>query len=307
MNKFLPIVVVGLLSAYGTAAQNSASAQAGGSTQSAASVQANKSGASASGSGAATASGSASSKQNSVAASGSGNQTIATGSKVDATLTKPLDAKKNKPGDQVEARTNEDVKQDGKVIMKKGTHLVGHVTQSQARANGQAQSQLGVVFDHAVMKNGEEVPFNASIQALAAAQSSLSDAPQSDDMMASTSAMGAASGTARSGGGLMNGVASTAGGATGNIVNTASSMPVNAAGTTTGSLSTVTRSAGAVGGLSSNGRLASNSSGVFGLQGLAVSSAASGAMQESTIVSSTRNVHLESGTQMLLNVTGQAK
>ena len=49
------------------------------------------------------------------------------------TLANSLDAKKNKPGDRVEARTTQDVKQDGKVVLKKGTHLVGHVTQAQAR------------------------------------------------------------------------------------------------------------------------------------------------------------------------------
>ena len=96
---------------------------------------------------------------------------ISSGTKIDATLATSLDAKRSKPGDEVEARAEEDIKQDGKVVLKKGTRLVGHVTQAQARANGQTQSQLGIVFDHAVLKNGQEMPFNASIQALASAQS----------------------------------------------------------------------------------------------------------------------------------------
>ena len=54
------------------------------------------------------------------------------GTKIDATLATSLDAKRSKPGDEVEARAEEDVKQDGKVVLKKGTRLVGHVTQAQA-------------------------------------------------------------------------------------------------------------------------------------------------------------------------------
>ena len=101
----------------------------------------------------------------------------------------------------------------------------------------------------------------------------------------------------------MGGVASTAGGATGPVMNTAGAASGNAGGT----LDTATRSTGAVGGLSSAGHLTSNSSGVFGLQGVSLSSAASNATQASTIVSSTGNVHLDSGTQMLLSVSGQAQ
>jgi hypothetical protein len=62
-----------------------------------------------------------------------------------------------------------------------------------------------------------------------------------------------------------------------------------------------------VGGLASNGRLASNSSGVFGLEGLSIDSAASSAAKGSMIVSGTKNVHLDSGTQLLLQATEQAK
>ena len=86
-------------------------------------------------------------------------------------------------------------------------------------------------------------------------------------------------------------------------MNTASSMPVAAGG----SLNTVARSSGAVGGLTSTGRLESNSSGVFGLEGLSLDSAASSATQGSMIVSSTKNVHLDSGTQLLLRTTGQVQ
>jgi hypothetical protein len=296
VKRILPILMVGIISVGTAAAQSSASAQSGTSAQSQSSVQANNSGAQASGNGSASASTSAAANTDKSSAD------ISSGTKIDATLANSLDAKKNKPGDRVEARTAQDVKQDGKVVLKKGTRLVGHVTEAQARSKEQAQSQLGIVFDHALTNNGQEIPLNASIQALAAAQSSMDAAAGSDDLMASGGGMGSASGVAHSGGGLMGGVASTAGGTAGTVMNTAGSASGNAAG----NLGAATRSTGAVGGLTPAGRLASNSSGVFGLEGLSINSEASSATQGSAIVSSTKNVHLESGTQMLLSVAGQA-
>jgi hypothetical protein len=286
-----------MLGAWTVAAQSSASVQTNTSTQSQGSVQADKSGAQASGNGSSSTSASAN--------AGKSSAGVSDGTKIDATLANSLDAKKNKPGDAVEARTTQDVKQDGKVVLKKGTHLVGHVTQAQARAKDQTQSQLGVVFDHAVLSNGQEVPFHATVQALAAARSTAAATAGSDDIVASGGGvgMGSASGTARSGGGLVGGVASTAGAAAGSVVNTAGSASGNAGGTLNGAA----HSMGAVGGLTSTGSLASNSSGVFGLQGLSIDSAASSATQGSMIISSTKNVHLDSGTQMLLTVSGQAQ
>jgi antigen 43 len=295
VKRILPILVMGMFTVGTAGAQSSASTQTSTSMQSQGSVQADKSGAQASGSGSSSTSASANAGKSSV--------DISSGTKIDATLANSLDAKKSKPGDPVEARTTQDVKQDGKVLVKRGTRLVGHVTEAQARTSEQSQSQLGVIFDHAVLKNGQEVPLNATIQALASAQSTTAATAGSDDIVASDGGMGSASGTARSGGGLLGGVASTAGATAGGVVNTAGS----ASGSAGGTLSGATRSTGAVGGLTSEGRLASNSSGVFGMQGLSINSAASSATQGSMIVSSTKNVHLNSGTQMLLNVNGQAK
>jgi hypothetical protein len=52
--------------------------------------------------------------------------------------------------------------------------------------------------------------------------------------------------------------------------------------------------------LNTAGQLTSNSRGVFGLNGLNLSSAASNGTQGSIITSAGKNVHLDSGTQMLL-------
>ena len=86
----------------------------------------------------------------------------------EAELTKPLDVKKNKAGDVVEARARNDVKSGGEVVIPKGSKLFGHVTDAQARAKGQEESRLGLVFDRAVTKEGREIPLNVAVQAVAA-------------------------------------------------------------------------------------------------------------------------------------------
>ncbi len=300
MKRIFSFLAIGILGAWATAAQATASGQAGASAQSQTSIQGNTSSVRASVNGSAAVAATPNAVDNSAS--------ISNGTRIDASLATSLDAKRSKAGDEVEVRTEEDVKQDGKVVLKKGARLVGHVTQAQARANGQSQSQLGIAFDHAVLKNGQEIPFSASIQALASAQSAAAaSSTGADEMMASGGGMGAVQGRARTGGGLAGGVTSTTnatvGAATGTVMNTASSVPAAAGG----SLNTVARSSGAVGGLTTTGRLASNSSGVFGLEGLSIDSAASSATQGSLIVSATKNVHLDSGTQLLLRTAGQAQ
>lgn len=54
-------------------------------------------------------------------------------------------------------------------MIRKGSHLVGHVTEVKSKGNGDANSSLGIAFDHAVLKDGRQVPMNSVVQALAAA------------------------------------------------------------------------------------------------------------------------------------------
>ena len=197
MKRMVILLMAGVLVPAAGYTQSAATAQAGASTQSQADANGNaqKFGAQASGSGSAAAQaiGSAQAGQNALA--------LSEGTTMNAALAGSLDVKKNKPGDRIEARTTQDVKQDGKVVLRKGTHLVGHVTEVQARAKDQTQSQLGVAFDHAELRNGQQVPLNASIQALAAAQSTAQASAGDDDLIASGGgAASAGAGVARSGG-----------------------------------------------------------------------------------------------------------
>ena len=259
----------------------------------------------------------------SASASANGNSmNIASGTPIAATLVTPVDAKHNKPGDPVTAKTTQDVKQNGQTVLKKGSRLTGHVTQAEARSKQNSESSVGMVFDNAVMKNGQKVPMNLSIQALAASANETSaDLGNDQGGIDSMSQAGAgiagarpatggggsvrgAGGAAGGVGGTVRGVSNVAGGAT-SSVGTAGGAAGNVGQTAGGTLGATTRSAGSVGGLNTAGQLASGSSGVFNLQGLNLTSAASNGTTASVVNSTSRNVHLDSGTQMVLQVVNQ--
>src|SRR6266849_5525406 len=294
-------IAVGTLFCLSAAAQSQTGAQAGAQTSGQASVQAGQTQAQASGNASAA---SAASAQN-----GQANASLASGTAFNAALSSPIDSKKCKPGDPVNAHTTEAIKSEGKTVVPKGSKLVGHVTQASARAKGESESSLGIVFDKAIVRNGQEIPLNAGIQALASAQSSASAAGSDMDTMGSMGASAAGSGTA-GGRGALGGVTSAAGGAVGTVTNTAANVgglaggTVNSAANAGGSIAGAAK--GAVGGLNAAGQLTSNSQGVFGMNGLNLNAAASNATQGSASTSAGKSVHLDSGTRMLLVSQAQA-
>src|SRR5712692_9040131 len=115
-------------------------------------------------------SGKVSSSNSASGQAGQNSISLSSGATVQATLSKPVDAKKNKEGDAVSARVTQDVKSEGKVIIPKGSHLIGHVTQAKARAKGESESSLGIVFDRALLKGGQESALHLVIQAMTSAQ-----------------------------------------------------------------------------------------------------------------------------------------
>src|SRR5713101_534490 len=270
-------------------AQSSAGAQASTSASQNTQVSADKSGAQATSTTDANASqaATASGKSGQVSAA---NQ-LAAGSTVQAELTKPVDVRKNKPGDEVVAKTTQDVKSDGHVVIPKGSKIVGRVTQAQARAKGQEESQLGMAFDHAVLKDGTQMPVAFTIQAIGRSESeaAAATAAETDGMMAGGNAGGMTSAGGNAGmqgrGGL-GGVTSTAGG----VVNSAGSVAGGAVNT-----------AGVAGGVTGN--LGATSQGVVGLPGMTLSSATSSMAGVGSVISSKEsNVRLDSGTRMILGV-----
>jgi hypothetical protein len=234
------------------------------------------------------------------AAAGNASAALSSTSSLQAELTKPIDAGKCKPGDEVAAKLTQDFKSDGKVVYHKGSKLIGHVTEAQAHSKQHAESKLGVVFDKVQPKGGEETSIHAVVQALAPPARGMLDS--SADQSLSAPAMGGAHG---GGGGLLGGVA---GSATSTVSSTTGSAG-NLAGGVTGGVasnvgSTVNGAAGT--GLSAQGTLTNASRGVFGMQGLSLSSVTGATTDASVISSATRTVKLESGTQMLLQLSSAA-
>jgi hypothetical protein len=232
-----------------------------------------------------------------------GSAALSSGTTLEAELTKSIDAKKAKPGDEVTAKLMQDVKSDGKVVIHKGSKLVGHVTEAQAKSKENAESKLGVVFDKAVLKGGQEVAFSSVIQALAPpVQGALSVAGDEASNLGSGMGNGSPMGGGRSAGGM------APMGGSGNAPNpTLGSTPGNTAGPATNSATgAVNGSANQTAGAAANGTLTSASHGVIGMQGVALSTAAAGSAQGSMISSASRNIKLDGGTQMILQVTSPA-
>ena len=246
---------------------------------------------------------------------------LAQGTEMNATLSRPVDSRKAKPGDQVSATTTRDTKSNGQVVIPRGSKLVGHVTEARARgksqgeataqgsaaaagsatgsaansaagsASGSAEAALGIVFDRAILKDGREIPVNATIQAIAASSANAASQIGGTDSSLSGAAMGSGSGAgSASAGGLLG---NTAGAVTGTVSGAAQA-------TAGGAIHALSRSPGATGGLSGSGVLNSGSHGVFGLDGVNLTSATGGTAEGSLITSTGRSVQLDGGTRMLL-------
>ncbi len=203
---------------------------------------------------------------------------IAPGSVIPVQLTKSIDAKKVKTGDQVVAKVTQDLKTaSGEVLVPKDTKIVGHVTEAQARTKEQKESQLGIAFDHAVLKNGSDVQVPMSIQAIVGQQNNNPNAGggESEGPAASPSAPSAGGGSAKPG---MAGAApppspSDTGGAPSDAGSAKNAPPPI------------------------NGQ----TQGVIGIPNMTLAPGAN-ATQGSVVTSDKNNVKLESGTMLLLKV-----
>lgn len=240
----------------------------------------------------ASASGNASASANANSNANGSNASLTNGTNVQAELTKSLDAKKAKVGDEVTARITQDVKSNGQVAVKKGSKLVGHVTDVKTRSQGESESRLGIAFDRAILKDGQQMAFTAFVQALAPPVSAAAGADDSGLIGGGAQAPTPNGGGGMSGGGMSTGPVGAVGSTVGRTVG-------NTAGTVTGAASGTVNGGGGV--------LNGNSHGVIGLQGLTLTTAASGRAQGSVISSNSRNVKLDSGTQMVLQVNGSAQ
>ncbi len=138
---------------------------------------------------------------------------------VSGKLQSDLNVKKAGVGDKVFLKTTNDVKQNGKVVIKKGSTIAGHVTQVTKNAKGNAGSSIGVMFSELV-QGGRSIPIDATIMSIVSA-SSASQAALNNDIFAASSSSASSSTRSNSGaGGLLGGVTNTVGGTLNSTVNT---------------------------------------------------------------------------------------
>lgn len=210
---------------------------------------------------------------------------LSPGSTIPVMLEKWIDARKNKVGDEVIAKTTDNVKTDGRVLIPRGSKIIGHVTVAQARTKEQPVSAVGIFFDHAALKDGHDLPLTLEIQAVAP-----------DEASAGAPAMGSAPGTA---GGTIGGVPPLP-----NQGNIAGPMGDPNTGTL-GRSPSPNPPDGTADDRSPSGALTPSCHGVLGIDGLGLIPESTNSAQGSLIVSQRLNVHLDGRTQMMLRVKGR--
>lgn len=207
---------------------------------------------------------------------------IAPGSVIPVSLTKTIDAKKAKTGDAVEAKVTQDMKDtNGEVIVAKDTKMIGRVTEAQARNKEQKESQVGIEFDHAVMKNGTQMQMPMSIQAIIGQPNNNPQNAQSNEGGNAVPAGNGTSATPASGG--RSGMAG--------------STPTPSTATSSGETPSNTQT-----GTGARPPITAKTEGVVGISNLTLAATGPNPAQGSVVSSEKNNVKLESGTLMLLRV-----
>jgi hypothetical protein len=200
------------------------------------------------------------------------------GTIIHVSLVTPVSARKNKSGDEVIAKTTWDVRSDdGALVLPVGSTIVGHIAKVSVRSREQRVSALRIVFDHALLKDGTNVSMALVIQAIG--RSLANDAPVVEDKFTTggeTRAMAMrAISTPASMGGIMLRDALT-------LMNDAAN-PEEAAAVP----------------------LTWRSQGVSGLPDLYLSAELSDSGHVSVVSSDKTNVHLSSGTEMILRLNAR--
>ena len=207
-----------------------------------------------------------------------GIKRLAPGSILPVQLTKGIDAKKIKTGDEVVAKVTQDMKNNsGEVIVPKDTKVLGHVTEAQPRSKDQKESQVGIAFDRAVTKDGAEMQMPMSIQAIIG--------PQNNNPSA-----GAGQPPEESPAGKTAG--SSSGQAPGMSRSSQSQAPSGAGGSPSETQS----------GNNPRPPITAQTQGVIGMKDLKLENSAQGSSKASVVTSDKNNVKLDSGTMLLLRV-----
>lgn len=210
------------------------------------------------------------------------SHSLPAGTTIPAMLDKSVDARKSKVGDEVFAQTTEPVKEDGQIIIPKGSKILGHVTEAKARTDDDPNSVLGIAFERAVLKKGGELALKLTIQAVAPDRTSSDPTPEMGTLKPADNpnAMGPMGRPSP-----MGANADPNSGAPGRP-----ESPVNPAYDQSG-------------GRTANGGLTPQCHGVLGIEGMSLAYRPNDATKTPLIISQTKNVHLDGRTQLMLRIT----
>lgn len=197
------------------------------------------------------------------------------GTVFNASLEEPLDTRHTKAGEPVIAEAAEDVSYQRVLIFPKGAKIVGHVVKVTTSGRGHAGSAIFVQFDKAVMKDGQEIIFNAGIQALA-----VSAVPERARSTSEAHDFA---------------VEANDSAANDSVVDTTYQEPKAAR-------PPLAAAATAQGEFNSEGLFSADSKGAFGRPDLKVYTPTSEGSHGTVILSSKKTLHLDSGTHLLLVV-----
>ena len=206
-------------------------------------------------------------------------------------LSKSLNAKKLQPGDRVTAKVIQAVIVSGKVVIPRGSKLIGNVTEIKARSKEDPESRLGIIFAKVMVKHGTELSLAAIVQALGPVQKSRVDLP--DPMPPPQIGPANVSNMPQPLGASRNSAAAGARGASGTppVPGIGKALPPRA------SEGTILNPKE---GLQGNGLLSSGSRGIYGLRGLTLKFTG---MAQIPVISSVKDdIKLDSGIQMVLRV-----
>lgn len=107
-----------------------------------------------------------------------GSLSIPKGTGIVGILSTNCDTRHSKVGDLVEVEVTQDVNPGGHILLKRGSHVMGQITQAYAFSKGSSNAKLEIVFNNVISKNGEQIPAYFAIYALAAKSD-----PTKDDLL----------------------------------------------------------------------------------------------------------------------------
>lgn len=144
--------------------------------------------------------------------------TVPAAIRLSAELTRKIDTKDAKVGDEVLARTTADATLADGSPLPKGTRLTGTVTEARAESSAAKSSHLAITFSRAIGQDGHEIPLHATLKSMSA-QTPMAAPASIADGYSSTAGTGEAptAGTRRSRGTATNSMDGVAGNTTGEL------------------------------------------------------------------------------------------